>query len=160
MAQCAHKAKLQGEAFEKHIARSPTAYHAKMFDALGSGGIGGVLRAVVVSDDELQRGTAEGPARRRHPARDALRELRDETGAFAPRGSASCFRFPLPTLVDDAEYAVEAAVLGEADVVRLQRRLDELEQQLRTVEQRLPRRVFRKLARTARRVLGSRSPSG
>ena len=46
--------------------------------------------------------------------------------------------FPVPTLVEDAEYAVEAAVLGEADVVRLQRRLDELERRLGTVEQRLP----------------------
>jgi len=58
-----------------------------------------------------------------------------------------------PTLVEDAEYAVEAAVLGEADVVRLQRRLDELERRLGTVEQRLPRRAYRKLERTARRVL-------
>ena len=64
--------------------------------------------------------------------------------------------FPLPTLVEDAEYAVEAAVLGEADVVRLQRRLDELERRLQTVEQRLPRRAYRKLTRTAKRVLGDR----
>ena len=62
--------------------------------------------------------------------------------------------FPLPTLVEDAEYAVEAAVLGEADVVRLQRRLDELERRLQTVEQRLPRRVYRKVTQTARRALG------
>ena len=62
--------------------------------------------------------------------------------------------FRLPTLVEDAEYAVEAAVLGEADVVRLQRRLDELERRLQTVEERLPRRVYRKLTRTAKRVLG------
>ena len=67
--------------------------------------------------------------------------------------------FPLPTLVDDAEYAVEAAVLGEADVVRLQRRLDELERRLQTVEQRLPRRVYRRLRRTANRVLGDRAAS-
>ena len=49
---------------------------------------------------------------------------------------------------------MEAAVLGEADVVRLQRRLDELELRLGTVEQRLPRRAYRKLERTARHVLG------
>jgi hypothetical protein len=59
--------------------------------------------------------------------------------------------------VEDAQYAVEAAVLGEADVVRLQRRLDELEGRLQTVEQRLPRRAYRKLSSTARRVLGDRA---
>ena len=58
-----------------------------------------------------------------------------------------------PTLVDEATYAVEAAVLGEADVVRLQRRLDTLEHRLATVEQGLPNRVYRKLAGPAKRVL-------
>ena len=48
-------------------------------------------------------------------------------------------------------------MLGEADVVRLQRRLDELERRLQTVEQRLPRRVYRKLTRTAKRVLPNRA---
>ena len=67
--------------------------------------------------------------------------------------------FPLPTLVEDAEYAVEAAVLGEADVVRLQRRLDELEHRLQSVEQRLPRRAYRKLTRAAKRVVPDRTGS-
>ena len=40
VAQCEHKARLQGTAFEKHIARPPTAYHAEMYDALRSGRIG------------------------------------------------------------------------------------------------------------------------
>ena len=59
-------------------------------------------------------------------------------------------RDPLPTLVEDAEYAVEAAVLGEADVIRLQRRLDALERRLFTLELRLPTRAYRKVARTAK----------
>ena len=50
-------------------------------------------------------------------------------------------------------------MLGEADVVRLQRRLDELEGRLRSVEQRLPRRAYRKLTRTAQRALGRRATS-
>ena len=61
--------------------------------------------------------------------------------------------FPIPSLVEDAEYAVEAAVLGEADVVRLQRRLDTLERRLQTLELRLPTRVYRKLSGTAKRAL-------
>ncbi len=154
-AQCAHKAKLQGEAFSKHIARPPTAYHADMFSALGTGRIGDYYEALVVSDEELERGVADGRLVVDTRLRDALSQLRGPSGeGYLPPGEATALRFPLPTLVDDAEYAVEAAVLGEADVVRLQRRLDELERRLGTVEQRLPRRAYRKLERAARRVLG------
>ena len=121
-AQCAHKAELQGAAFEKHIARPPTAYHADMFAALRSGRIDEYYEALVVSDDELERGLAEGQARRRHAA--ARRVARDRSRGRRPRSrSRRSSRTP--------EYAVEAAVLGEADVVRLQRRLDELEHRLR-----------------------------
>jgi len=62
--------------------------------------------------------------------------------------------FPYPTLVDEASYAVEAATLGEADVVRLQRRLDVLERRLASVERRLVHRVARKVSGSTRRVLG------
>ena len=142
-AQCAHKAKLQGEAFEQHIARPPTAYHADMFSALRSGRIDEYYERLVVSDDELEHGVADGRLVVDTRLRDALRAI--------AAGATPVFQ--APTLVDDAEYAVEAAVLGEADVVRLQRRLDELERRLGTVEQRLPRRAYRKLEHTARRVL-------
>jgi hypothetical protein len=74
--------------------------------------------------------------------RDALRELERRGGPLA---------FETPTLVDEATYAVEAAVLGEADVVRLQRRLDTLERRLGSVEQRLPNRVYRRARRLLRR---------
>jgi hypothetical protein len=37
---------------------------------------------------------------------------------------------------DDATYAVEAAVLGEADAIRVERRLDAFEQRLRALERR------------------------
>ncbi len=79
-----------------------------------------------------------------------------ESTSFPRLRARSGFR--LPTLVDDAEYAVEAAVLGEADVVRLQRRLDTLEQRLLSLELRLPNRVYRKLSHTAKRALGRDTP--
>ncbi len=151
VAQCEHKAELQGAAFAKHIARPPTAYHADMYAALGSGRIAEYYEALVVSDEELERGVAQGRLVVDTRLREALAQVRD--------AAAPALRFPLPTLVEDADYAVEAAVLGEADVVRLQRRLDELERRLQTVEARLPRRAYRKLTRTAQRVLGSRAPS-
>jgi len=154
-AQAEHKARLQGTAFEKHIARPPTAYHADMYTALRSGRMAEYYEALVVSDAELERGIPQGRLVVDTRLRDALRQLRDPSaGGYLPPGRAPALQFPLPTLVEDAEYAVEAAVLGEADVVRLQRRLDELERRLQTVELRLPRRVYRKLTRTATRVLG------
>jgi len=150
--QCEHKARLQGTAFERFIARPPTAYHARMFEALQSGTIAEYYDSLVVDDDELERGIAEGRLVLDTRLRDALRQL-----AASERGSVS---FPTPTLVDDAVYAVEAAVLGEADVVRLQRRLDTLERRLLSLELRLPNRVYRRLSRSAKRVLGRDTPDG
>ena len=44
--------------------------------------------------------------------------------------------FPQPTAAEDAEYAVEAAVLSEAYAVRAQRQLDGIEQRLLSLEER------------------------
>jgi Glycosyl transferase family 2 len=142
--QTTHKAELQGTAFEKHIARPPTAYHANMFEALRSGRIDEYYSSLLVGDDEVEQGVAAGRLVVDPRLRDALRQV---------RAGEVPLRFALPTLVEDAEYAVEAAVLGEADVVRLQRRLDTLERRLQSLELRLPNRVYGKVARTAKRAL-------
>jgi len=152
LAQCEHKAELQGTAFEKHIARPPTAYHARMFEALKSGTLGDYYASLVVDDAELERGVAEGRLVVDTRLRDALRQVAE--------GSELPLRFPTPTLVDEATYAVEAAVLGEADVVRLQRRLDTLEDRLASIERRLPNRVYRKVAVPIKRVLRRGQGSG
>jgi hypothetical protein len=143
--QCIHKAKLQGHAFEKYIARPPTAYHANMFEALRSGTLEEYYESLVVDDDEVELGVAARRLVMDARLRDALRQLRE--------GEHEKLSFPIPTLVEDAEYAVEAAVLGEADVVRLQRRLDTLERRLLTLELRLPTRVYRKLSGSAKKAL-------
>jgi hypothetical protein len=143
VAQCEHKARLQGSAWQ-HVARTPTAYHAQMFEALANGTIAEYYDAQIVTDDEVERGVETGRIVVDTRLRDALRQL----GAGEPS-----LEFPTPTLVDEATYAVEAAVLGEADVVRLQRRLDTLEQRLATVERSLPNRIYRKLAAPAKWVL-------
>jgi hypothetical protein len=140
--QCARKAELQGKAFER-IERAPTAYHANMFAALRSGTIDDYYASLVVSDQEVEYGVDTGRLVVDTRLRDALRQLESSGGPLS---------FPLPTLVEDATYAVEAAVLGEADVVRLQRRLD-------TLELRLPNRVYRKLSQTAKRALRRGEPS-
>jgi hypothetical protein len=143
LAQCEHKARLQGNAW-KHIDRTPTAYHAQMFDALEGGRIAEYYEAQLVTDDEVERGVAAGRLVVDTRLRDALRRI---------AAGETRLEFPTPSLVDEAAYAVEAAVLGEADVVRLQRRLDTLERRLATVEQSFPNRVYRKLVGPAKRVL-------
>ena len=146
--QTAHKAYLQGTAFQQHIDRAPTAYHRNMFAALHGGRIGDYYRSLVVDDDRTRPRRRRRKARRRHEAPRCLRVVAaGETPAFS-----------IPTLVEDAEYAVEAAVLGEADVVRLQRRLDELEKRLHTLEARPATRLYRKVSRTTRRVFGRQRP--
>jgi hypothetical protein len=161
-AQCEHKAELQGTAFERYIARPPTAYHARMFEALRDGTIADYYDALVIDDAEVERGTAEGRLVVDTRLRDALRSVSRESDgrSFLSAVDAPPLTFPTPTLVDEATYAVEAATLGEADVVRLQRRLDTLEDRLASIEQRLPNRVYRKLSRTAKRALRRGHASG
>ena len=141
--QCRHKAQLQGNAW-KHIDRTPTAYHAQMFEALEAGTMADYYADQVVDDSDVARGVDAGRLVVDTRLRDALRQL--------ARGGAP-LEFPTPTLVDEASYAVEAAVLGEADVVRLQRRLDTLEERLSSIELRLPNRIYRKVTAPVKRVL-------
>ena len=143
LAQCEHKAELQGTAFEQHIARPPTAYHARMFEALRAGTLTEYYEELVVDDAEVEQGVAEGRLVVDTRLRDSLATLKD----------GKPLAFETPSLVDEATYAVEAATLGEADVVRLQRRLDTLEGRLAAIELRLPNRVYRKVAGPVKRAL-------
>ncbi|WP_410969692.1 hypothetical protein, partial [Salmonella sp. SAL4450] len=72
--------------------------------------------------------------------RDALRSLRDASagaGGFAlPEDGESRISFPIPTIVDDASYAVECAAVGEVDLVRLDRHIRELEHRIAVLEAR------------------------
>lgn len=146
LAQCEQKARLQGNAW-KHITRAPTAYHAQMFEALEAGTIADYYASQTISDEEVERGSVEGRLVVDTRLRDALRQLEAGAGPL---------ELPTPSLVDEATYAIEAAVLGEADVVRLQRRLDTLEHRLATVEQSIVNRAYRRLADPAKRVLRRR----
>ena len=142
--QCEHKARLQENAW-RHIDRTPTAYHAQMFEALEHGTIADYYDEQVVTDEEVEDGAAGGRLVVDTRLRDALRQI--------ARGETQ-LDFPMPSLVDEATYAVEAAALGEADVVRLQRRLDVLEHRLAAVELSLPNRLYRKAVDPVKRVLG------
>lgn len=92
--------------------------------------------------ERVERGLADGTLHLDTRVRDALRSLAQGRG----------LAFPRPDVVDDARLALDVAVLGEADVLRAQERLDELEGRLAMVESTLSARLERKL----RALLGSR----
>jgi hypothetical protein len=123
-AQWARKIELQGEAFTKHIERSGTGYHMSAYDALQEGRIDEQYAALVVDDDALARGIANGTLVEDVRLRDALRTIR----------KGGCPTFAQPPVTDDVAYAVEAAVLDEAYVVRAHRDLDVLEQRLQSLD--------------------------
>lgn len=107
---------------------------------------------LVVDDAELQRGLAENLLVEDTRLRDALRTL---AGA-APLPAGAEFRretlvFPRPSVVDDALFAVEAAVVSQADDVRVRRQVDDLEQRVQTLESQVGVRVQRLLERLLRR---------
>ena len=147
-AQWARKVELQGKAFTEHIERAGTGYHLKGYAALRRGEIEDQHDALVVDDKALARGVADGTLDEDTRLRDALRTIRLATPqdgrVFAtPQESPTPVHLELPTLADEAAYAVEAAVLDEADVVRVQRQLDVYEERLRSLEQRRLPRLFR-----------------
>jgi hypothetical protein len=136
--QWARKVHLQGEAFTKHIARAGTGYHLTSYDALQEGRIEDQHGSMVVGDEALERGVADGTLVTDTRLRDVLRSLRRE-GSTARRFALPSERtaelpFEQPSLADEAAFAAEAAALDEAYVVRVQRRLDNLERRLESLE--------------------------
>jgi Glycosyl transferase family 2 len=120
--------------------QTPSPYYDRVRTLLEQGRIAKFYESLVVDDGALERGLQDGSLVIDTRLRDALRAL-DEGKQLT---------FPRPTVVDEAAYAVDVASLGEADVVRLQRRLDTLEQRLLKLERRPLVRVDRKL----RKLLG------
>jgi hypothetical protein len=123
--------------------QSPSPYYDRVRELIDAGRIKDVYESLLVDDDALERGVQAGSLVIDTRLRDALRAVHDGR----PIG------FPRPTVVDEAAYAVDVAALGEADVVRLQRRLDTLEQRLLTVERRPTVRIERKLLGAAKKLL-------
>jgi hypothetical protein len=84
--------------------------------------------------------------------RDALRALREGSSGYAlPADGTSPLTLPVPTIVDDAAYAVECAAVGEVDLVRLDREIRELEFRIAALEAQFWPRVRSAVRRLARR---------
>jgi Glycosyl transferase family 2 len=129
--------------------QSPSPYYDRVRTLLSEGRIAEYYESLVVDDGALERGLGDGSLVIDTRLRDALRAIHE----------GKPLAFPRPTVVDDAAYAVDVAALGEADAVRLQRRLDTLEQRLQTLE-RLPSvRIDRTLRRAAKMLLRRGTPT-
>jgi len=108
---------------------------------------------LIVDDGELARGLDAGVLVEDTRLRGALRKLAG--AAPVPAGGAEFRRegleFPRPSIVDDALFAVEAAVVADADEIRLRRYVDDLERRLRDVESLVAVRTERRVRRLFRR---------
>jgi hypothetical protein len=123
--------------------QTPSPYYDRVRAFLDEGRIADFYEELVVDDDALERGLRDGSLVVDTRLRDALRDLAEDKP----------LTFPRPTVVDEAAYAVDVASLGEADVVRLQRRLDTLEQRLSTLERRPLVRIDRRLHGVAKKLV-------
>jgi hypothetical protein len=123
--------------------QTPSPYYDRVRALIAEGRGDELYESLVVDDAALERGLAEGSLVIDTRLRDALRTL----------AAGEELVFPRPTVVDEAAYAVDVAALGEADVVRLQRRLDTLEQRLLTIERRPSVRIESKLRGAAKKLL-------
>jgi Glycosyl transferase family 2 len=97
--------------------------------------VAAIASSLVVDAAELRRGLDSGVLVEDTRLRDALRTLAGVdrlpgTPRFEDRG----FSFPRPSVVDDALFAVEAAVVSQGDDVRLRRQVDDLERRIQTLE--------------------------
>jgi hypothetical protein len=129
--------------------KTPSPYYDRVRELLEAGRVQEVYDSLVVDDAALERGLENGTLLVDTRLRDALRTI--EAG--------EPLSFPKPTVVDEAAYAVDVAALGEADLVRLQRRLDTLEQRLVTIERRPGVRIERKLRGAAKKLLRRGAPA-
>jgi glycosyl transferase family 2 len=151
-AQVERKGRAWGAAVEKFYATSEvprsagTAYHALQHDAAVRGEADAYYGALALGPDDVADGIAAGLLEEDLRVRDALRDL-SGAGRDAP------LAFPRPTTLETASFAIDAAVLGEADVIRTQRWLDDLERRVGRLERTTPVRIERRLRDLARKAL-------
>jgi hypothetical protein len=103
--------------------------HVRGYEAFQAGALRELYDELVVDDPRLERGLEAGSLAIDTRIRDALRAL-----ATAP----SSFQFPRRSTIDDVGYAVDSAVLDDGELVRLQRRVDDLRAKARRLGNRHP----------------------
>jgi len=124
------------------LGESRNSYYEGVYRARGEGRFAELYDSLTIDDEALEQGVRDGSLVIDTRLRDALRTL-------AAGGELT---FPRPSVVDEAAYAVDVAALGEADLVRMQRRLDSLEPRLLALERRPATQLWRRLERAARKL--------
>jgi hypothetical protein len=146
--------KYQAHWADEHLRES---YLAPVHEASREGRLRERFDALAVDDEARERGLADGSLAVDSRLRDALGELTligpDAEGRrFAlPSSGGARLRLPRPSIVDDASWAVEVAALADADLVRLERRLDRFETRLGSLERSLWTRLTGRLRRAVSR---------
>jgi len=150
--QVEKKGQAWGAAVEKFYSSSDvvrsagTAYHAIQHEAAARGEADVYYESLALDPADVEGGVAAGLLDEDVRVRDALRVL-------VGGGAGGTLSFHRPTTLETASFAIDAAVLGEADVIRTQRWLDELERRVGRLERTAPVRVERRLRQLARRAL-------
>jgi hypothetical protein len=110
--------------------------HVRAHEAARAGRLQDLYDEICVDDERLQRGLEDGSLAIDTRLCDAVSAL-----AAYPRA----LRFPPRELTADLGYAIDSAVLQEGELVRLQRRVDELGQRVETEARKRNRRSGRRL---------------
>jgi hypothetical protein len=156
--QCEQKYVATRTAWSRSPEREPRHEVTTAYEALREGRLEAYYGTLAVDDGALATGLGEGSLAVDVRLRDALRALRapEESGrAFVlPRTGGPPFPPQQAAGAEqEASYAADVAVLGEAATVRLHRRLDRLEQRLHALELRRSVRLPGRIARLGETVL-------
>ncbi|MGZ4356293.1 MAG: hypothetical protein ACXVRU_05735, partial [Gaiellaceae bacterium] len=124
------------------LAGPGTAYHAVAYRAAEENRIDELYSSLAIGPEELEHGLTSGVLLIDTRLRDALHAVQ----------AGQRIGFAAPTVVEDAQFALDAAVLGEGDVIRARRQLDGLEERLRRLEANPGIRLERRLRSLVRRA--------
>jgi Glycosyl transferase family 2 len=130
---CVRKYVTQFIALEKNAEKGIPAHMAEAYRAYRSGALEGFYAPLVVDDEAVERGVADGTLARDTRLRDALRRLGFGEGSGG--GEKLGLEFARPSVVDAAHFAAESTALDESDVaLALGARIDRLEQRAGLLE--------------------------
>jgi hypothetical protein len=122
----------------------PRGDHSRAWRAARAGRLRDLYARMCIDDEGLERGLREGFLQQDTRLRDALREV-----SRAPEGAPLVF--PRRTVETQATFADERAALDEGEFVRVQRRLDRLQQRLSFSTAEPPRAVNEPTSRSSAR---------
>src|SRR5262249_30641847 len=114
---------------DTHAGPKRGGYLRRLASEAAAPGSDDAFEAQVVEPEEVQHGLEAGVLVRDERLRDALRAIREPgSGRFRlPAADWAGLTLQAPSIVDDAQFAADVAVLGEANMVRAQRRMDDFE---------------------------------